>query len=167
MFTFRQQNEYSRKLIKLNFIVGLTIYTITVLVLKITMTKPYQSKLVLEGPILISTTAIKGDEVMSYLRNKIVEAIEKGYIENAESTRVLILSGSHGDGDSGHSGLTDIEKLKDPNDEFNGSITNQFYEGDCVRVGLKPIKPRLDIQKLPISEDTIPDAAYTPIKYIF
>ena len=45
-------------------------------------------------------------------RDKILGAVEKGYLANQESTRVLILSGSHGGGDSGHSGLTDIGKLK-------------------------------------------------------
>ena len=46
------------------------------------------------------------------IRDKIIGAVEKGYLANQESTRVLILSGSHGGGDSGHSGLTDIGKLK-------------------------------------------------------
>ena len=114
------------------------------------------SKLVLEGPILISTTAIEGDEVMSHLRLKIVESIKEGHLENAESTRVLVLSGSHGEED-GHSGLTDINRLKDPNDTDEGSVTTTFYENDCQRVGLKPIKPRLDIKKLPVNKDTIPD----------
>ena len=113
-------------------------------------------KLVLEGPILISTTAIEGDEVMSYLRFKLVESIKEGHLENAESTRVLVLSGSHGDED-GHSGLTDISQLKDTNDIIQGSVTTRFYENDCVRVGLKPVKPRLDIKKLPVNKDTIPD----------
>ena len=65
-----------------------------------------------EGPILISTTEVKGDFVMGQLRNQILEAIEKGQLTNQKGTRVLILSGSHGDGGTGHSGLTDIEKLK-------------------------------------------------------
>ena len=121
------------------------------------MEKLENSKFVFDGPILISTTKIEGDEVMNHLRGKIVEAVKNGHLENSETTKVLILSGSHGDGDSGHSGLTNIEKLKDPNDKFIGSVTNQFYEGDCIRVGLKPIKPRLDIQKLPTDKDIIPD----------
>ena len=120
------------------------------------MAKSDQSKLILEGPILLSTTAIQGEEVMSHLRNKIVEAIEKGYLENSESTRVLILSGSHGEVD-GHSGLTDINRLKDPNDTYEGSVTTSFYENDCQRVGLRSIKPRLDIKELPLNKDTIPD----------
>ena len=61
------------------------------------MAESDQSKLVFEGPILISTTAIEGLEVMSHLRLKIVESVKEGHLENAESTRVLILSGIHGD----------------------------------------------------------------------
>ena len=71
-----------------------------------------EQNVVSEGPILISTTEVKGDFVMGQLRNKIVEAINKGQLANEEGTRVLILSGSHGDDDTGHSGLTDIDKLR-------------------------------------------------------
>ena len=71
-----------------------------------------EQNVVSEGPILISTTEVKGDYVMGQLRNKIVEAINKGQLANEEGTRVLILSGSHGDDDTGHSGLTDIDKLR-------------------------------------------------------
>ena len=71
-----------------------------------------EQNVVSEGPILISTTEVKGDFVMGELRNKIVEAINKGQLANEEGTRVLILSGSHGDDDTGHSGLTNIDKLR-------------------------------------------------------
>ena len=74
--------------------------------------QPSGQNVVSEGPILISTTEVKGDFVMGQLRNKIVEAINKGQLANEEGTRVLILSGSHGDNDTGHSGLTDIDKLR-------------------------------------------------------
>ena len=120
------------------------------------MAESDQSKLVFEGPILISTTAIEGPEVMSHLRLKIFESIKEGHLENAESARVLILSGSHGEED-GHSGLTEINRLKDPNDTYEGSVTTTFYENDCQRVGLRSIKPRLDIKELPLNKDTIPD----------
>ena len=95
------------------------------------------TKLVSEGPILISTTKIKGHEIMSHLRDKLVETIEKGYLQNEDNTKVLILSGTHGDS-LGHSGLTDIEL-------FDG----HFYEDDCSRVGLKPIKQKQDTQNIP------------------
>ena len=52
---------------------------------------------------------------MNHLKGKIKEFIEKCYLTNEESTKDLILSGSHGDED-GHSGLTDINWLKDLND---------------------------------------------------
>ena len=71
-----------------------------------------EQNVVSEGPILISTTEVKGDYVMGQLRNKIVEAINKGQLANEEGTRVLILSGSHGDDETGHSGLTEIDKLR-------------------------------------------------------
>ena len=40
-----------------------------------------------EGPILISTTEVKGEFVMSQLRDKILGAIAKGHLTNEESTR--------------------------------------------------------------------------------
>ena len=69
----------------------------------------------------------------------------------------MILSGSHGDGESGRSGLTDIEKLRDSADKNAGDITIRFYEGDCMRAGLKPAKPRVKLEKLPIAANEIPD----------
>ena len=99
------------------------------------MNKSDQSNLVLEGPILISTTAVLGSEVMYHLQGKIKEAIENGYLTNEESTKVLILSGSHGNED-GHSALSDISQ----HDE-------QLYKDDCLSVGLKPIKPKLLVMK--------------------
>ena len=74
--------------------------------------QPSGQNVVSEGPILISTTEVKGDFVMGQLRNKIVEATKKGQLTNDEGTKVLILSGSHGDDDTGHSGLTEIDKLR-------------------------------------------------------
>ena len=71
--------------------------------------------------------------------------------------RVLILSGSHGDGESGRSGLTDIGKLRDSADKNAGDITVKFYEGDCMRAGLRPVKPRVKIEALPMPEEDIPD----------
>ena len=82
--------------------------------------------------------------------------VTKSRFACTENTRVLVLSGSHGEED-GHSGLTDINRLKDPNDTYEGSVTTTFYENDCQRVGLRSIKPRLDIKELPLNKDTIPD----------
>ena len=96
------------------------------------MNKSDQSNLVLEGPILISTTAVLGSDVMNRLQGKIKEAVEKGCLTNEESTKVLILSGSHGNED-GHSALSDITQLKDLNDTDEGSVTTTFYENDCQR----------------------------------
>ena len=98
------------------------------------MNKSEQSTLVLEGPILISTTAVLGSDVMNHLQGKIKEAVEKGCLTNEESTKVLILSGSHGNED-GHSALSDITQLKDHNDTDEGSVTTAFYENDCQRQG--------------------------------
>ena len=116
----------------------------------------YQN-VVSEGPIMISTTEVKGEFVMSQLRDKIVDAILKGHLANEENTRVLILSGSHGDGESGDSGLSNIDKLKDADDKNAGDITSKFYEGDCRRAGLRPLKQKFDIQKLPLPDENIPD----------
>ena len=98
------------------------------------MNRSDQSNLVLEGPILISTTAVLGSDVMNHLRDKINKAIEKGYLTNEESTKVLILSGTHGNED-GHSALSHITQLKDLNDTDEGSVTTAFYENDCQRQG--------------------------------
>ena len=98
------------------------------------MNKSDKANLVLEGPILISTTAVLGSEVMYHLQGKIKEAIENGYLTNEESTKVLILSGSHGNED-GYSALSDITQLKDHNDTDEGSVTTAFYENDCQRQG--------------------------------
>ena len=38
-----------------------------------------------------------------------------------------------------------------------GDITSKFYEGDCRRAGLRPLKQKLDIQKLPLPEENISD----------
>ena len=114
-------------------------------------------KVVFEGPILISATEVIGEFVMKQLRDKIVSAIRKNQIKNDPSTRVLILSGSHGDGDSGSSGLSDISRLKDPSDNNPGSVTNTFYEGDCLRAGLKPVRLKLNLDNLPLAADQIPD----------
>ena len=48
------------------------------------MNKSDQTNLVLDGPILISTTEILGSEVISQLQYKIKEAIQKGYLRNEE-----------------------------------------------------------------------------------
>ena len=98
------------------------------------MNKSDQSNLVLEGPILISTTEVLGSEVMNHLRDKIIKFIVNGYLKNAEGTKVLILTGSHGNED-GHSALSDITQLKDLNDTDEGSVTTTFYENDCQRQG--------------------------------
>ena len=78
---------------------------------------------------------------MDHLRDKIIEFIVNGYLKNAEGTKVLILTGSHGNKD-GHSALSDISLH-----------VEQFYEDDCRSVGLKPIKPKL----LVIKDPRIPD----------
>ena len=67
-----------------------------------------------------------------YLQGKIKEAVEMGCLTNEESTKVLILSGSHGNED-GYSALSDITQLKDLNDSDEGSVTTTFYENDCQR----------------------------------
>ena len=46
---------------------------------------------------------------------------------------------------------------RDADDTSEGAVTIKFYEGDCMRAGLGPAKPKVDIKKLPYSEDSIPD----------
>ena len=110
-----------------------------------------------EGPILLSTTEVRGCYVMPELRAKLCELVKEGSLENEESTEVLIISGSHGNPDMGDSGLTSIDKLKDCNDREDGDITFGFYKSDCKAVGVKPDKYRPHLTSLPISEENITD----------
>ena len=110
-----------------------------------------------EGPILVSTTEVRGSYVMSELRGKLWNLIEAGAIENRETTQVLILSGSHGNPDMGDSGLTNLAKLRDTQDEEDGGVTFGFYKSDCRSVGVKPEKSRPHINKLPIPKNKIPE----------
>ena len=114
-----------------------------------------------EGPILLSTTEVRGDNVMAELGAKLRNEVAKGNIANRSTTQVLIISGSHGNPDMGDSGLTSLDKLRDSKDLENGGqeggVTLGFYERDCMSVGVKPDKPRPIIANLPIPEDQIPD----------
>ena len=65
-----------------------------------------------ESPILVSTTEEMGKLIMDELRVKLLELIEKGLLVNEEKTKVLIISGTHGDNLTGQSGLTNIDLLK-------------------------------------------------------
>ena len=99
--------------------------------------------MIVEGPTLLTTTPVRGEFVLGKLKEMLVDMIEKGLITNEEIVRVLILSGSHGDEDSGASGLTDIAQLE-----------HSFYTTDCRNVGLQA-QPK--IAKFPIPENEIPD----------
>ena len=50
---------------------------------------------------------------------------------------------------------------RDAEDTYDGAVTIKFYEGDCMRAGLKPVKPKVDVKNLPIPEDSIPDIMQT------
>merc|ERR1719206_353243 len=116
-----------------------------------------------EGPILLSTTEVRGEFVMSQLRTKLCELVENRSIENEEETQVLVISGSHGNPDMGDSGLTNLEKLKDCKDKKDGDRTFGFYRSDCKDVGVKPDTFRPPFSSLPIPEDDIPDIT-TPMR---
>ena len=47
--------------------------------------------------------------------------------------------------------------IRDADDSFDGAVTIKFYEGDCMRAGLRPVKPKVDVNNLPILEEGIPD----------
>ena len=66
-----------------------------------------------ESPILISTTEEMGKLIMDELRVKLLELIEGGQLINEKKTKVLIISGTHGDNLTGQSGLTNIELLRE------------------------------------------------------
>ena len=84
----------------------------------------------------MSTTAITGGKVMDKLRTDLVSAKERGIINNSQETKVLILTGSHGDNESGASGLTD-----------RGYIDYDLYEHDCRRVGLRSYPEPLSVDE--------------------
>ena len=110
-----------------------------------------------EGPILLSKTEVCGCYIMPALRTKLSNLVQSGNLENEEATKVLIISGSHGNPDMGDSGLTNLGKLRDSKDKEDGDITFRFYKSDCMDVGVKPDKYRPQICELPIAEDDIPD----------
>ena len=100
---------------------------------KCTGTKPgregnYQEA-VTDGCTMVNTTKVKGSFVIGKLEKMTVEMVDKGVIKNEEGTRVLALSGSHGNGVTGESGFTSIAMLKDRKDKYPGQITHGFYLG--------------------------------------
>ena len=118
-----------------------------------------EDNVVPESPILFSTTEEMGKFIMDELRVKLLELIEEGLLINEKKTKVLILSGTHGDNRTGHSGLTDINMLRSPGDNKECTRTNMFYTNDSQTVGVKSIRHKdLPVpEDLPCPEESIPD----------
>ena len=72
-----------------------------------------ENNVVSESPILFSTTEEMGKFIMDELRVKLLELIKKGLLTNEEKTKVLVISGTHGDHRTGDSGLTNIKMLRE------------------------------------------------------
>ena len=83
----------------------------------------HKEDLVWEGSILLSTCPITGTTALGKLRHQLLEWLEVKVIRNRATTKILILSGTHGSGD-GRSVLTDLS-LKVKN----------FFVNDCSNVG--------------------------------
>ena len=121
-----------------------------------------------EGPIFLSTQAVRGSEILPQARNNLVRRVRGGSLANAPTSKTLFLSNTHGT-EAGLSGITSKDCLKDDNDgDKPGSTTYTFYARDCQDVGLRPDRPPshlasphseriLDLDKLPLDEKDIPD----------
>ena len=67
-------------------------------------------------------------EPLLMLQRNLMRAVVKGEISNSPSTKVLIISGSHGD-EKGNSALTDLEMTR--------KGAEVFYPRDCMKVGYR------------------------------
>ena len=65
------------------------------------------------------------EEPLFMFQKNLMAAVVKGELSNSPSTKVLIISGSHGD-EKGSSALTDMAKYGDV-----------FYQRDCMKVGYR------------------------------
>ena len=74
--------------------------------------------------------------MMPELRKKLCNLVRTGAMKNTETVHVLIISGSHGNSNLGDSDLTNLDKLRDCNDEEEGDVSLGFNEYDC-----KSVKP--------------------------
>ena len=59
-----------------------------------------------DGPVLLSTVPITGSSAVARLRRELVKGLAEGTLENTAATRILVLTGTHGD-QHGNSVLTD------------------------------------------------------------
>ena len=103
-----------------------------------------------EGPILLSTVPIGADDVRCNLEELLLGAVRNNQLANLPSTRVLVLSGTHGS-KSGLSGITDKRCLLDY------AQTRRFYREDCDTIGVVEQHSRPAISKLPLPVEDIPD----------
>ena len=65
-------------------------------------------ELLWDGSLLLAVTAILGSEALGLLYSELERGLQNGEIENDTKTKVLILSGTHGD-DEGNSVLTEVK----------------------------------------------------------
>ena len=67
---------------------------------------PGRPALLWDGPVLLSTVPITGSSAVARLRMELVKGLAEGTLENTAATRILVLTGTHGD-QHGNSVLTD------------------------------------------------------------
>ena len=79
-----------------------------------------------EGAILMTPNATSGNGITEELKKMLVKHVKKKMIDNNEDTKVLTITGTHGDS-SGVSALTDINQAE-----------YELYEEDCKKIGILP-----------------------------
>ena len=87
---------------------------------------PARPALLWDGPVLLSTVPITGSSAVARLRMELVKGLAEGTLENTAATRILVLTGTHGD-QHGNSVLTD-----------NKLANSGFYLDDCMAIGFFP-----------------------------
>ena len=108
-----------------------------------------------DGPILISVSPVEGDFTMITLKRKLIKW--KKQMLNDPATRVLVITGSHGELD-GRTALTDLSLA-----------VSQFYQRDCSKVGLFPDEAIHDInadrEKLTLPESFVNLDSFYQMKF--
>ena len=110
-----------------------------------------------DGPIFVSVSPVEGEYTMLTLKRKLIKW--KKQMLNDPATRVLVITGSHGELD-GRTALTDLS-LAVP----------QFYHRDCWRVGLqwendgRPVEINAEREKLTLQESIVNLDSFNKMKF--
>ena len=115
-----------------------------------------KKQLTREGPIFLTTNAVRGEPLMRELKENIKKMKDENFIRfylttlfiytfkilSRHDCKLLILSGSHGTED-GKSGLT-VKDSRNVDEEFG------FYKEDCDLLRIKPGPHKRSTRSLPL-----------------